>query len=186
LDFNKFKEIIYEEVNNRIIIPSFEEKENGSFSELMFNKLSTQSVNIKMGNVLEESWKKFISLSEGVQLENKRKIEDSQIDILFWFDNVYYFECKNNINLDTEKSIATFNKIKKIEKFLKKDNDNVISKVLVNRYNTTANMKFYKTPLTKEDLYGYNDVFNIFGINVLKEEWESFFKDVGNYILKGS
>lgn len=184
VNFDTFKEIVYKDVQENIIKSQRKKKEDGSFGELLFKSFSLQSVNIKMGHVLERSWKKFVSSIEGVFVENLNMIEGSQVDILFDYNETkYYFESKNNLNIDTEKTIATKNKVEKIKDFLSKENDSVVAKILMNRYSSNETAKFYKHPIAKNDIYGYSQFFDIFGIVVTKEDWEDFFLEVGTYIF---
>lgn len=183
VDFNTFKEIVYEDVKKNIIKAPKKKKEDGSFAELLFKSISFQSINIKIGYVIERSLKKFISCIEGVVIDSVSMILGSQVDILFDYNGTkYYFESKNNLNIDTEKTTATKNKVEKIKDFLLKENDNVVAKILNNRYSSNETAKFYKYPITKDDIYGYSQFFNIFGIEVTKEDWEDFFLEVGTYI----
>lgn len=184
INFNTFKEIVLEDVEKNIIKAQKKKKEDGSFGELLFKSFSLQSVNIKMGHVIERSWKKFVSSVEGASIDSVNMIEGSQVDILFDYNGTkYYFESKNNLNIDTEKTIATKNKVEKIKDFLLKENNNVVAKILMNRYSSNETAKFYKSPITKNDIYGYSQFFNIFGIEVTKEDWEDFFLEVGTYIF---
>ena len=96
--------------------------EPGSLKWLLWGtQASQQSISIKMGKVGEQMFKKMIEISPNIELikcgvqivDDKGKRKD--ID-LAWVDNlkkiVYIRECKGNIELDTEKLPATFNKVK--------------------------------------------------------------------------
>ncbi|MFW6281229.1 MAG: hypothetical protein ACOC1O_00315 [bacterium] len=184
MNFKTFKEIIFEEINNNGLLQPYHRRESGSFSELLFDSFSMQSINIKMGNILERTWKKYIALSNEVVIDKRNIIEGSQVDILFSFRNIkYYFESKNNLNIDTEKSIATKNKLLKIISFLENENENVVGKILNNRYSTSKHSKNFKLPILEEDIYGYSDLFSIFEVKVSEEQWNDFFKTVGQYII---
>lgn len=182
--FENFKEILLKDVKDNIINSQTAKKEAGSFGELLFSSFSMQSINIKMGHVLERSWKNFVSSIEDASIDKTNMIEGSQVDILFDFNGTkYYFESKNNLNIDTEKTIATKNKVFKIEEYLSKENSKVVAKILMNRYSSNETAKHYKTPITKNDIYGYSQFFDIFGIVVSKKDWEEFFLEVGTYIF---
>jgi len=182
--FEKFKEIVLEEVKNTFFNKKNKTEETGSFLELL--KLpSSQSISIKIGNVLEKSYNKLIFNINGVENIKDGMISNHQIDLLFLYNNcIYYFEIKNNINLDTEKTRETFNKIKDVEGALLKKYDNVVSKILVNRFPTKEKMKFFKNPISKNDLIGYSDFFDLFNVSVSEAEWKEFFNYVGEVILK--
>lgn len=181
MNFNSFTQIVMSIIRDT----SFSKihKESGSFCELLASNISQQSVNIKMGNILEKAWNIYIANVDGVKLDGRNIIAGSQVDILFYYKDVaYYLESKNNLNIDTEKTIATLNKVNKIIDELKKEGYTVVGKILNNRYPTAELAKFYKTPITKEHIIGYSELFNIFGIVVTQQEWEAFFKKVGTYI----
>ena len=100
--------------------------EPGSLNYLLFGtQLSTQSINVRMGKVGEDIFKKVISLNKSLELltcgpqivatNGKRKDVD-----LLWRDDtkrvIYMREIKGNMNMDTEKIVATYKKIPKIFK----------------------------------------------------------------------
>lgn len=191
MNFDRFKEILSEEVNNIIIEPRLTEtkKEKGSFCELLYRDLpSMQSINIKMGNCLERTWKLLISEESDVVFDARKKILGHQIDILFHKnEETYYLESKNNLNIDTEKTIATYNKLVTIRNFLEEEErQNVFSKVLNNRYSYGYLVKDFKYPITQNDIMGYSELFEVFNVSVDKLEWENFFLDIGNNILRGA
>ena len=108
--------------------------EPGSLKWLLWGtQASQQSISIKMGKVGEQMFKKMIEISPnielikcGVQIVDVKGDKDKKKDIdLAWVDHlkkiVYIRECKGNIELDTEKLPATFNKVKEdIVPFLEK------------------------------------------------------------------
>jgi hypothetical protein len=111
-------------VNNyidRIISDGITITEPGSLKYLLWGaQPSQQSVSIKMGKVGEDMFKSMINISPnielikcGVQIVDKGKRKD--IDLAWKDDNkkvIYIRECKGNIELDTEKLPATFEKVK--------------------------------------------------------------------------
>jgi len=186
-EWGYFKETIIEDINKNIILGASKKKSTGSFGELLWGKTSVQSINIKMGNVLERSWNVFLDNITDVIKIDKGMEYGSQIDVMFSYkDTVFYFESKNNVNLDTEKTIATKEKIVRIEYLLEKDYPDkiIISKVLSNRNSRTEMVNFYKKPFTQNDFYGYSDFFDIFSIDVSKKDWETFFFEQGKRILE--
>ena len=54
--FPIFKKIVLKNVDELIINSNKKRKEHGSFSEILFSGISFQSINIRMGIVLEKSW----------------------------------------------------------------------------------------------------------------------------------
>jgi hypothetical protein len=180
-----FNKILVEETINKFSKLE-KRKKSGSFSELLFSDMiNYQSINIKMGNVLERTWKKYINTCDGATLLDINKIEGYQIDLLFEYNNVvYYFEIKNNTNLDTEKTKAVFNKINKMKDILtEKYNKRVECFVLSNRYDTHDNINHIKAPLTKDMIFGYNDLLTLFGDNIEKQEWKIMMKEIGSLII---
>jgi len=185
MSFKRYKEIVYRNVDNYILNNQTKKTENGSFSELLFSSFSMQSINIKFGHVVEKSWNEYIFGISGTELDDRNIIDGSQVDILFSYNNIkYYFESKNNINIDTEKSIATINKVKKIEAFLLKENNEVVAKILSNRYSNSDTIKHFKKSISREDIFGYSQLFSVFNVDVTIKEWEDFYREVGDYIYK--
>tara|TARA_B100001287_G_scaffold50226_1_gene39265 strand:+ start:5230 stop:5916 length:687 start_codon:yes stop_codon:yes gene_type:complete len=117
--------IVKKAVNNyvdKIINDGVTITEPGSLKYLLWGpRPSQQSSCIKMGKVGEDMFKSMIKISPNIELikcgvqiidkGNKRKDID-----LAWKDNnkkiIYIRECKGNIELDTEKLPATFEKVK--------------------------------------------------------------------------
>ena len=115
--------IVKRSVNNcvdKIIKDGVTMTEPGSLKYLLWgSQASQQSVSIKMGKVGEEMFKEMIKVSPNIELikcgvqnvGNKKKDID-----LAWKDNnkkiIYIRECKGNLELDTEKLPATFEKVK--------------------------------------------------------------------------
>ncbi len=100
----------------------------GSVKYLLFGQQpSKQSINIKFGTLLEQSFLKYIENQPGIILgktgvqitSNKSKKDFDMV----WIDKrkkvVYYRECKTNIDLDSEKLPATTDKIHSLQKELK-------------------------------------------------------------------
>lgn len=99
----------------------------GSVSYLLFGQqLSKQSINIKFGTLLEQSYLQYISKQPGIVLGKtgvQTTFDKSKKDFdIVWIDNakkvVYYRECKTNIDLDSEKLPATTEKVAALHKDL--------------------------------------------------------------------
>ena len=119
---------------NKIVEKGVTKTAPGSLKWLLWGEEpSKQSISIKMGKVGEEMFKEMIRISPnielikcGVQIVDVKGDKDKKKDIdLAWVDHlkkiVYIRECKGNIELDTEKLPATFNKVKEdIVPFLEK------------------------------------------------------------------
>ena len=103
-------------------------------------------------------------------------------------DNIYYFEIKTNINLDTEKSKSTYNKILDIgEKLQYIFPRNEIKYSLLNlRFPTRFEVPptLIKEPLKSFDgFYGYADFFNLFDINIIEQQWIDLCKEIDSKLL---
>ena len=109
------------------------------------------------------------------------KIGSHQVDVLFEYKNtIYYFESKNNMKLDTEKSIKSKDKLIYIRKFLKRKykSKKIICKFVNMWVYNSDNMDYIKSPIHKSDIYGYVDFFHIFDINVSKREYNKLLSSI--------
>ena len=194
MKFEYFKDRVNYQIDNYLIpgMKEIKEKGNGSFCELTMPnfRFSLQSFNIRIGTLMEKVYNDFVS-KFAINLKEKcdlKKIKSKQIDILFEKDNlIYYFESKTNVNLDTEKSKATYNKIKMIHKLLseKFQSCKLQSFVLCSRFDRTEKYnKYVKTDyLPLSMIKGYADFFELFDTIVTTEEWEGFFKMIGSRVM---
>lgn len=164
-------------------------KSNGSLLELLPKLASSQSIMIKLGNIFEEVINKYIkeiikNNSDYSYLNFKCK---KQLDLVFRKKNtVYYFEIKSNINLDTEKTIKTKDKLEEIEELLllKYPNYLIKCKILNLRFTQKELEKEakFKKPLKITDLVGYDHFFKILGITVNGNIWKSMFEKIQDLI----
>jgi len=162
-------------------------KNNGSKDEHSFCSLVdrplTHSQNIMLGNCMQEA------LHDGVKmfrpdLKDVRgpasKKGEKQKDHA-WFDPqsrmIYYGEQKNNINLDTEKSKATNDKVdelsNKLSKLAKEFPDCTVDGfVLATRYlsaNETIAQKLIRTKYKNTKVLGVNEYLELFGLPPFKD-----------------
>lgn len=105
-------------VNNRV-----SKEDEHSFSNLAPRKL-TQSQNIKLGNYMQEFFSKYVlaHATGWTSIKEKNKKGEHEMDHVYMNEQsklVLYFEQKNNINLDTEKSKSTSKKVKEVIELLK-------------------------------------------------------------------
>lgn len=122
--FKKAEEIIDSIMENTTM------SQPGGLPYLLFgNQPSTASLYIKIGRNFEK-WFKYIVEDCGMELLPDGVIKDviggesKDIDLLFMdtFNKVvYYRELKSNLELDTEKLPATYEKIKKITEYLRSE-----------------------------------------------------------------
>lgn len=140
-----------------------------------------QGARIKLGHGLEKYFTNCIS--KLTTLKNIRKPNSKgakERDILFMNETekiIYYTEVKCNMNLDTEKSKSTYMKCLQIENELKEEfPDYKIQWCLFTpRYLHYKDMPVYlakKYDAIKDNLYGVNQFFEMFGISKTLEEQE--------------
>jgi len=145
-------------------------KETGSFAELL-GFPSVQSFSIKLGNTIESCFRNYV-LSKGIVL-SKGSLGGHQIDLLFEYeDTKYYFEIKNNVNLDTEKSIAVVKKITDMWKYAD------ISACLSFRKATNEEFSRFSKPILQPYIYGYNDFFDIFGDYLPEADFNEIIEEI--------
>ena len=175
MSLDLFKRFILRNVNNIKISKNI--KITGSFIELL-DVPRYQSICIKLGTIFERSINYYINNNE-INVDNMitihPKINNKQIDCIFKKDNtIYYFEIKNNINLDTEKSKAVYDKVLEIEKYLKNlyPESKIISGILTMRFSNRDiinRCNIVKKPIDKLIIYGYTDFFSIFNLDMDEE-----------------
>jgi hypothetical protein len=175
MSLDLFKRFILKDVNNIKISKNI--KITGSFIELL-DVPRYQSICIKLGTIFERSINYYINNNE-INVVNMitmhPKINNKQIDCIFKKDNtIYYFEIKNNINLDTEKSKAVYDKVLEIEKYLKNlyPESKIISGILTMRFSNRDiinRCNIVKKPIDKLIIYGYTDFFSIFNLDMDEE-----------------
>lgn len=182
--------------NNKYILSckSNKKKDKHSLSYLIDKSIS-QSDCIKLGNALEKVLLDLILEHTNLKnIKSKNEKGKKEKDHLFSDDNnkiIYYAELKANINLDTEKSKATYNKCLNIVTELNKlypdysikwcllscrylHNDN-IDKLIKNKYNAI-----------KDNLYGINQYMNLLKIKLQFEEnsYKQFLNNIVDAMLK--
>ena len=143
-----------------------EPKLSGSMVEIIMVIQSSQSLNIRLGNTIECCFNNYIR-RKGAEIVSSKMFKDKQADLYFSYNGkTYYFESKNNVNLDTEKSLATANKIAEMSK--KVDTSGCVSFRASSKQELC---KWAKNEL-KPYLFGYNDFFAIFEDSLEKDEYE--------------
>lgn len=192
-DFGTFKKIVRKYVKSNILDDPYDPKtakKVGSFKEILFPDIfSTQSVSIRLGNIMEKVYNDFILLCgiKDLRAANPRNQVGHQLDLLFECnDIIYYFESKLMGNLDTEKSKVTMDKIWNVERYLKSKypNNKIVAKMLCGRFARRADVFGVKLPVSPEHIYGYAEFFELFGIQVSKEEWNDFFAGIGDTLYE--
>lgn len=171
---------------NSITINHSSSNSNSSLSSRL-ELPSSQSIASQLGFKTENSINEYINTHSGISNLKQMypKIGKHQVDVLFKFHNtIYYFESKNNLNLDTEKTIRSNEKIKNIKKYLTKEFSSyrVVCKYLNMWIYGSNNLIFKSGRMNKKDIYGYSDFFNIFGVKVTKNEFSKLQKRVKKQI----
>ena len=175
---------------NKYIISCFSNKKKdiSSLSYLITRDLS-QSDCIKLGNGVEKLLVDLVSQNTEVKnIKPKNKKGAKEKDHLFCDENtktIYYAELKANINLDTEKSKATYMKCLDIVEKLKKEYPDYSIKWCLLGYRylnysdiSTTIQKKYKCIDT--NLYGINQYLTMLNIDLqfTNEEYKEFLNNI--------
>ena len=159
---------------------------------------SIHSLFIKIGRNFEK-WFKYIvedcgmiMLPDGV-IKNVIGNKSKDIDLLF-MDNinkiVYYRELKSNLELDTEKLPATYNKINKITEYLESEYSGyTINSSLMtwSVYEKNDLPKKYNSKINQCNINGVSvtfpsDLFNLIGCDITRDEYYDTFMKLGKKI----
>ena len=193
---------IYKDYGIQIVNEILENKTKslpGGLPHLLFgSQISTASLFIKMGRNFEK-WFRFIAEDCGMEMlpdgvmKNVINGKSKDIDLLFKnkkTKTIHYRELKSNIELDTEKLPATYNKIVKINEYVKREYpDYDVDSRLLNWsvYNKDVLPKKYKTKITKCNEAGVRvswpvDFFKVVGVDISEQEYYDFFTEIGKII----
>jgi len=169
-------------LNNNVIKIDLHTKSSNSVCSQL-DLPSSQSRLSQLGFKTEKTINQYINTHNHIiDMKNiHSKIGSHQVDVIFESNNIiYYFESKNNMKLDTEKSIKSKDKLIYIRKFLKQKYKSkiIICKFLNMWTYNSDNMNYIKSPINKSDVYGYVDFFNIFDINVSKREYNKLLSSI--------
>jgi len=143
----------------------------------------TQSQKIRFGKSVFEPFVKNIITSVGgnvcdvhmIVMPNGKK---KDVDLFFEYDGTfYYFEIKCNLNLDSEKSKVTDQKIIEITNKLSEKYDNIVSGCLTCWFDSENVVNKLKTKI-----YHMKDFFDIFNLDIEKDEYYDTFKEFGKLI----
>lgn len=190
------EDIISNTVNNNHYLnlkrKSTLDKDNGSLLDLLketeYNNLN-QSQNIKLGIALEKVINDLIfnvgkyeniNKYENIKVKNEKGKKEKDIIYLVNGNNIIYTEIKSNINLDTEKSKETINKVLSIKEDLQKQfpEKNIFAYLTNTRYLIKSDIPqiiMNKYLSCNECILGINDLFE-------KMLLTFRFTDYGNYI----
>lgn len=168
-------------------------KENTDFNvkKLLNNNKLDQSQSIRFGKIFENFIKNLIK-SKGYKLINEELIDvygtgsktnkgKKDLDICFVKDDsIFYFESKLNLNLDSEKSKATDDKISEITDYLITENKDVsvFSGLITCWWEKEEGMSI----TTKTNLLFMKDFLELLDIKSSKEEYYTMMSDFGKMI----
>jgi hypothetical protein len=168
-------------------------KENTDFNvkRLLNNNKLDQSQSIRFGKIFENFIKSLIK-SKGYELINEQLVDvygtgsktnkgKKDLDICFIKDdNLFYFESKLNLNLDSEKSKATDDKISEITDYLITENKDVsvFSGLITCWWEKEEGMSI----TTKTNLLFMKDFLELLDIKSTKEEYYNMMSDFGKMI----
>jgi hypothetical protein len=148
-----------------------------------------QSRHIRMGNILEKTWRDFLrykinsSPQERFSDEEKRKLHENlkdesgretRVDDQFKYRHVVFgFEYKTNLNLDTEKAPAVIERQKRTQKALDEVCGGGVSAIISLLAPTIREVKASgKYKEIKGAVFGYQEALNLFGISFSVSEYE--------------
>jgi hypothetical protein len=168
-------------------------KDNTDFNvkRLLNNNKLDQSQSIRFGKIFENFIKSLIK-SKGYELINEQLVDvygtgsktnkgKKDLDICFIKDdNIFYFESKLNLNLDSEKSKATDDKISEITDYLITENKgvSVFSGLITCWWEKEEGMSI----TTKTNLLFMKDFLELLDIKCIKEEYYDMMSDFGKMI----
>jgi hypothetical protein len=187
-------EVSFDTINKLIpevdYIKDFKSNQSRAETSLSYivNRTLSQSDCIKLGNAFEQTLTYLTSkLTNYKNIRPPNKKGNKEKDILYC-DNInkviFYAEVKSNLDLDTEKSKATYNKCINIQKELKLDDYKIKWCLLCVRYIHSDYfppriLKKYKCII--DNVFGINQYFSMLGINCKLTE-EEHIKFVNNIV----
>jgi hypothetical protein len=167
-----------------------------SLKQLLFEDISkyipVQSFSIRFGIVMEKAIRKFFnSCFINVEPIFRKKLtkffgREVQLDIANVVnDTIVCGELKYNWNLDTEKFKGVIDKINMLNNFFSslKREENFSIVVVSLLYPKADQIPELKNAFVSGSILGYNEFFDIFGINVTEEMWLDLHSMLGKYIM---
>jgi hypothetical protein len=185
-------DIFYKKLIDNEIISSINElkiKDNYNISKLINNYTLTQGQYIVIGNKLEEIIKNFIEkisikvlpIKHMVCTNSNGESKNIQLDLVFTIgDCIHYFELKTNLNLDSEKNKATYDKINLVTEELKKIYPD--KKVYGNLLSTW----FSRNDVTKSNKINITfmeELFELIGAKISSQEYYNLMKIFGSKLI---
>ena len=187
-EINIIKELLITEKNKEIL----QKKENKDWNikKLLGREDLNQSQSIIFGKQIFEKLIKDIAEKYNSKISNKLILDiydtgnsnqkgKKEMDIYFEYNDVnYYFECKTNLNLDSEKSKATDKKVGDIFDYLRKTETKPVDGGVLSCWYEKEN----KLPIKVKNVFYMKDFFRIFNLDISKDEYYNIFLDFGKTI----
>jgi hypothetical protein len=152
-----------------------------------------QSQSIRFGNMFQDFIKSVVIAAGGEVLsqqfadvyetgntDSNKGLKD--VDIWFKFNSkMYYFEAKTNLDLDSEKSKATDNKVEDVTMWMKKNYSDieVVSGVLSCWFKKETGLS-----VKVKNVFFMEDIFNILDIEMTSEDYYTIMKEFGKSLKK--
>lgn len=168
------------------------DKDINSLTDIFFiGRINTQklfhSCAITFGKALEIATINYAQ-KMNAKVYRDKKFLSADIDIVFRIRNIVYnLESKSNIELDIEKTKKAFETLMRKHKIVfngldcQNEHLQVISKFVVWTKETAVEAsKIAKRPLEPKYLMGFKDFFELFKVNVTKDEFFNMLKIVWN------
>lgn len=179
------KSILINEKNINLL----KKNENTSWNvKRLLNTDLDQSQSIRFGNMFQDFIKSVIVAAGGEVLsqqfadvyetgnkDTNKGLKD--VDIWFKFNSkMYYFEAKTNLDLDSEKSKATDNKVEDVTNWMKKNYSDaeVVSGVLSCWFKKETGL-----PVKVKNVFFMGDLFNILDIEMTSDDYYKIMKELG-------
>ena len=183
------------EITDNILSETTMSEPGGLVHWLHGRRPSFHSLYIKVGRNFEE-WFKVVAEDCGMILLDDRVTKNvvgsksKDIDFIFKCETtktIYYYEQKSNIELDTEKLPATYNKVKAVHKYLIETYKGYEIKSSIlhwSEWNYDTLPKKYHTKIKQCKDYGVSvswpkDLFKTLGADISKKDYNSMGRKIG-------
>lgn len=163
----------------------------GSSLYLLFGEeISTQAISVRFGNQLEVLLNEFSEIC-GVKHLESGLISGHQVDSLRIIEsNLNYDEQKTNAGLDSEKIVATINKVLDVKKSLQDTQElPVVASILHSTVWEESDAPDFRTYYVRYKAAGVgvktmNKYFSELNIDITKEEFYTIFRKAGEILRK--
>ncbi len=181
---------LYSDLRDGSRLKKLQKKQGNSLKDIVYMGKSNpsmllQSCLISYGKALEVATMSYAK-EMGAKVYNNKKFLSSDVDIVFRIKTmVYNLESKSNIELDLGKSKKALETLQRKHKIVFNGLDChtekwiVLSKFVVWTKETSKDAeKVAKKPITEKYLMGFKDFFELFHVNVNKDDFFKVLQDV--------